>query len=128
MKNLSESTNPIYDLNQLEVLSRELFVNQNELKYLKDLAENMEKISINKVELQWVQVLSEGWAFPLTGFMNENEYLQTLHFNSIKKNGNNFLIITLFVYCWQPEVAVNYCCLFFCLFIICSLLKIIICS
>ncbi len=84
MKNLSESINPIYDLNQLEVLSRELFVNQNELKYLKDLAENMEKISINKVELQWVQVLSEGWAFPLTGFMNENEYLQTLHFNSIK--------------------------------------------
>lgn len=86
MKNLNESINPIYDINQLEMLSRELFVNKNELKYVTDLTENMEKLNINKIELQWVQVLSEGWAFPLTGFMNENEYLQTLHFNSIKKN------------------------------------------
>ena len=41
----------------------------------------------NKIELQWVQVLSEGWAHPLTGFMREDEYLQTLHFGCLRKNG-----------------------------------------
>lgn len=39
-------------------------------------------LEINTVELQWLQVLAEGWASPLTGFMREKEYLQTLHFNS----------------------------------------------
>ena len=32
-------------------------------------------------------MLSEGWAHPLTGFMREDEYLQTLHFGFIRKNG-----------------------------------------
>jgi len=36
------------------------------------------------VELQWVQVLAEGWAYPLRGFMREDEYLQTLHFNTLQ--------------------------------------------
>ncbi len=31
-------------------------------------------------------MLSEGWAYPLRGFMTEDEYLQCLHFNSLKKN------------------------------------------
>lgn len=46
----------------------------------------MHKLEINKVELQWLQVLSEGWAHPLRGFMREDEYLQCLHFNTIKKD------------------------------------------
>lgn len=29
-------------------------------------------------------MLSEGWAYPLRGFMRENEYLQVLHFNCIR--------------------------------------------
>jgi len=33
--------------------------------------------------LQWVQVLSEGWATPLIGFMRETEYLQSLHFGCL---------------------------------------------
>ena len=37
--------------------------------------------------MQWVQVLSEGWASPLRGFMREDEYLQCLHFNCLKTNG-----------------------------------------
>lgn len=41
----------------------------------------------SKIELQWVQVLSEGWAHPLKGFMREDEYLQCLHFNTIKRDG-----------------------------------------
>jgi 3'-phosphoadenosine 5'-phosphosulfate synthase len=32
--------------------------------------------------------LSEGWAHPLKGFMREDDYLQCLHFNTIKRDGN----------------------------------------
>jgi len=35
------------------------------------------------------QVLSEGWASPLKGFMREDEYLQSLHFNSIENGTSN---------------------------------------
>lgn len=44
----------------------------------------MPRLTINTVELQWLQVLAEGWAYPLRGFMREHEYLQTLHFNCIQ--------------------------------------------
>lgn len=50
-----------------------------------------------KVEAQWLQVLSEGWAHPLRGFMNEDDYLQTLHFNCIKRNGKDFWPIKLII-------------------------------
>jgi len=33
--------------------------------------------------MQWVQVLAEGWATPLNGFMREREYLQCLHFDCL---------------------------------------------
>ena len=46
-------------------------------------AKSLPILSINTVELQWLQILSEGWASPLNGFMRENEYLQALHFNCI---------------------------------------------
>lgn len=46
-------------------------------------AKTLPTLEISTVELQWLQVLSEGWAAPLTGFMREKEYLQTLHFNCI---------------------------------------------
>lgn len=36
-----------------------------------------------QLDLQWVQVLSEGWATPLKGFMREAEYLQVLHFGTL---------------------------------------------
>lgn len=45
-------------------------------------AKTLPPLSISTVELQWLQILSEGWASPLKGFMREKEYLQTLHFNS----------------------------------------------
>lgn len=38
-------------------------------------AENLPKLDIGVVELQWLQVLSEGWAYPLKGFMREQEFL-----------------------------------------------------
>lgn len=51
---------------------------------------SLPSIPITTVELQWIQVLAEGWAYPLKGFMRENEYLQTLHFNSILSEDGAF--------------------------------------
>ena len=31
--------------------------------------------------------MSEGWAYPLKGFMHEDDYLQSLHFNTIRRDG-----------------------------------------
>ncbi|XP_031396543.1 ATP sulfurylase 1, chloroplastic [Punica granatum] len=42
------------------------------------------KVKLSRIDLQWVHVLSEGWASPLSGFMRESEFLQTLHFNSLR--------------------------------------------
>nr|AUS89429.1 ATP sulfurylase [Sesuvium portulacastrum] len=47
-------------------------------------AMSLPRINLSKIDLQWVHVLSEGWASPLRGFMRENEFLQTLHFNSLR--------------------------------------------
>ncbi|XP_039140702.1 ATP sulfurylase 1, chloroplastic-like [Dioscorea cayenensis subsp. rotundata] len=42
------------------------------------------RVRLSRTEVQWVHVLSEGWASPLRGFMREAEFLQTLHFNSLQ--------------------------------------------
>ncbi|KAL2082917.1 hypothetical protein ACEWY4_020690 [Coilia grayii] len=65
----------------------ELFVPENMLDLAKADASILPAITINKLELQWVQVLSEGWASPLKGFMREREYLQVLHFNNLLDGG-----------------------------------------
>ncbi|XP_044743649.1 bifunctional 3'-phosphoadenosine 5'-phosphosulfate synthase isoform X2 [Chrysoperla carnea] len=65
----------------------ELFVNENRVEAARAEAASLPGININEVDLQWVQVLSEGWAAPLRGFMREDIYLQTLHFNTITYNG-----------------------------------------
>merc|ERR1719228_1615978 len=44
-------------------------------------------VEIQKIDLQWLQVLGEGWATPLTGFMREREYLQCQHFNCLLDDG-----------------------------------------
>jgi len=36
-----------------------------------------------------VQVLAEGWATPLTGFMREREYLQSQHFGCLLDGGTS---------------------------------------
>jgi len=50
-------------------------------------AEGLPSVEIGRVDLEWVQVLGEGWATPLTGFMREREYLQCQHFNCLLDNG-----------------------------------------
>ncbi|XP_063047606.1 bifunctional 3'-phosphoadenosine 5'-phosphosulfate synthase 2-like [Engraulis encrasicolus] len=66
----------------------ELFVPENMLDMAKADAAILPTITINKLDVQWVQVLSEGWASPLKGFMREREYLQTLHFNNLLDGGS----------------------------------------
>ena len=50
-----------------------------------NLADNA--LEISAVDLQWLQVLAEGWATPLTGFMREKQYLQSQHYG-VLFNGN----------------------------------------
>jgi 3'-phosphoadenosine 5'-phosphosulfate synthase len=47
-------------------------------------AATLETVTVTEVDMQWIHVLGEGWASPLRGFMREDEYLQTLHFNAIR--------------------------------------------
>ncbi|XP_027548705.1 bifunctional 3'-phosphoadenosine 5'-phosphosulfate synthase 2 isoform X1 [Neopelma chrysocephalum] len=61
----------------------ELFVPENKLSSVRAEAEKLPSVEITKLDLQWVQVLSEGWATPLKGFMREAEYLQVLHFDTL---------------------------------------------
>ncbi|CAL1577543.1 unnamed protein product [Knipowitschia caucasica] len=61
----------------------ELFVPENKLSLVLAEAKTLPKISITKLDLQWVQVLSEGWASPLRGFMREKPFLQVMHFGSL---------------------------------------------
>uniref|UniRef100_A0A803PF11 sulfate adenylyltransferase n=1 Tax=Cannabis sativa TaxID=3483 RepID=A0A803PF11_CANSA len=57
-------------------------------------AQALPKVSLTNIDLEWAHVISEGWASPLKGFMRENEYLQSLHFNSLKttKNGSSIVV------------------------------------
>ncbi|NWX37079.1 PAPS2 synthase, partial [Notiomystis cincta] len=65
----------------------ELFVPEDKLSSVQAEAEKLPAVEITKLDLQWVQVLSEGWATPLTGFMREAEYLQVLHFGTLLNDG-----------------------------------------
>ncbi|KAL2463757.1 ATP sulfurylase 1 [Forsythia ovata] len=64
----------------------ELFVRESEKDSKLKQATGLPQIRLSMIDLQWVHVLSEGWASPLKGFMRESEFLQTLHFNSLRLN------------------------------------------
>ncbi|XP_059507665.1 bifunctional 3'-phosphoadenosine 5'-phosphosulfate synthase 1 isoform X2 [Stegostoma tigrinum] len=66
---------------------KELFVPENKLDLARADADTLPILEINKVDLQWVQVLAEGWATPLNGFMREREFLQCLHFGCLLDGG-----------------------------------------
>ncbi|XP_020083766.1 ATP sulfurylase 2-like isoform X2 [Ananas comosus] len=42
------------------------------------------RVPAGAVDVEWAHVLAEGWASPLRGFMREREYLESLHFNSMR--------------------------------------------
>jgi len=47
-------------------------------------AATLPKVLITDVDLNWLQVIGEGWASPLKGFMREGTLLEVLHFNEIR--------------------------------------------
>lgn len=61
----------------------ELFIAPRHKESVLEEARSLPTLNLSIVELQWLQVLSEGWAYPLRGFMREREYLQALHFNCL---------------------------------------------
>ena len=68
----------------------ELFISASQ--YDMTNAKKLIPLHISKDDLEWVQVLSEGWASPLRGFMREDEYLQCLHFNCLKTNAGGPIV------------------------------------
>lgn len=65
----------------------ELMASPAQLESVKAEAESLPGLEINQIDLQWLQVLGEGWATPLKGFMREREYLQCLHFKCLLEEG-----------------------------------------
>jgi 3'-phosphoadenosine 5'-phosphosulfate synthase len=65
----------------------ELFVPPDQLAAVREEASGLPQLSLTKLDTQWLQVLSEGWASPLTGFMREKELLQCLHFATLLDDG-----------------------------------------
>ena len=61
----------------------ELFVPVAQVARVRAEAEGLPRLELSELDLQWVQVLSEGWAYPLRGFMRERELLQSLHFGCL---------------------------------------------
>lgn len=74
----------------------ELFVIPSRKSSALNESKSLPHLDITTVELQWLQVLAEGWAFPLKGFMRENEYLQVKKLKrfSISEISNDFSLIS----------------------------------
>jgi 3'-phosphoadenosine 5'-phosphosulfate synthase len=52
----------------------------------------MPRVKLSIIDLEWVHVVCEGWASPLRGFMRQHEYLQALHFNSLRIDATGSLV------------------------------------
>ncbi|ESO06672.1 hypothetical protein HELRODRAFT_64113, partial [Helobdella robusta] len=66
---------------------KELFLPEAAVLTARMEARDLQCLDINTLDFQWVQVLSEGWASPLTGFMREKEFLQSQHFGCLLEGG-----------------------------------------
>ncbi|XP_033121335.1 bifunctional 3'-phosphoadenosine 5'-phosphosulfate synthase-like isoform X3 [Anneissia japonica] len=66
---------------------KELFIPADRVEEARQEAESLQCLNITKLDTQWLQVLSEGWASPLNGFMREREYLQCQHFGCLLDGG-----------------------------------------
>ncbi|MCO5580442.1 hypothetical protein L7F22_034308 [Adiantum nelumboides] len=62
----------------------ELVVPQEDRAAKQVEASSLPCIPLTPIDVEWVHVVSEGWASPLRGFMRQAEYLQALHFNSLR--------------------------------------------
>ncbi|XP_030447033.1 ATP sulfurylase 2 [Syzygium oleosum] len=58
-------------------------------------AEGLPRVGLTRIDLEWVHVISEGWASPLKGFMREEQYLQSLHFNCLRMGDGSVVNMSL---------------------------------
>lgn len=69
-------------------IPRELFITDGDrLKQVRQEIGALPSIELTRLDREWVQTLSEGWATPLRGFMREAEYLQVLYFGQLLSGG-----------------------------------------
>jgi len=61
----------------------DLLIPESLREHRKKEAATLPKVLINNIDLNWLQVIAEGWASPLKGFMRQGTLLETIHFNSI---------------------------------------------
>ena len=73
----------------------DLVVPERERAKKKLEAEALPPVRLTKIDVEWVHVISEGWASPLRGFMRESEYLQSLHFNSLRMENGTVVNMSL---------------------------------
>ncbi|XP_034951342.1 bifunctional 3'-phosphoadenosine 5'-phosphosulfate synthase 2 isoform X2 [Chelonus insularis] len=86
--NFLENQKIIPTISKQSWLIRELFVPEYRINDAKAEANSLKSIEISEIDVQWLQILAEGWAAPLTGFMREDQYLQTQHLKClIDENG-----------------------------------------
>lgn len=90
-------------------LVKELLVPDNRKSVAIAEASALPSVDITKLDLQWVQVLAEGWATPLTGFMREREFLQCQHFGALIDGGttNQSIPIVLPIHTADKERLAN---------------------
>lgn len=51
--------------------------------------DDLPRVLLRDEDVNWLQVVGEGWASPLRGFMREGVYLQSLHFSSVLYDADN---------------------------------------
>ncbi|CAN6463586.1 unnamed protein product [Victoria cruziana] len=72
-----------------------LVVSEEERKAKKEEIGLLPQVRLTPIDTEWVHVLSEGWASPLKGFMREDEYLQSLHFNCLRLEDGSVVNMSL---------------------------------
>jgi len=65
----------------------ELFVEGDKKEAALAEASSLPSVDISTLDMEWLQVISEGWASPMKGFMKESEFLQCQHFNCLLSDG-----------------------------------------
>eukprot|EP00249_Psilotum_nudum_P017677 c26436_g1_i1 orf=122-1555(+) len=73
----------------------DLIVPENERAVKMAEAVCLPHLRISRIDLEWVHVVSEGWASPLKGFMRQAEYLQALHFNCLRLHDGSLVNMSI---------------------------------
>ncbi|OAF68406.1 hypothetical protein A3Q56_03881 [Intoshia linei] len=65
---------------------KELYIHDDvKIKYNNYI--HFSRLNIDMLDLQWLQILAEGWATPMTGFMKESEFLMSQHYGQLSNDG-----------------------------------------